>query len=209
MDFNSAVDLIIKDLGEASKIIDDLKKYSGVPEFQIELAKSKCKSAADVISTLKSTDAIQVDKKPEKEPEPVPEQHPAQELVSDFEIEEPVKTYKETESSIFADTFSQQPGTVHDQIGGRIEDGDLLGSIRYKHVVTLSEAIGVNDKFLFIREIFNGSPETYNQAITRLDDTSSFDDAKAVIMSYAGEIKENGAASQLLELMKRKFPGNE
>ena len=31
MDFNATIDLIIKDLKEASDIIDDLKKYPGVP----------------------------------------------------------------------------------------------------------------------------------------------------------------------------------
>ena len=45
MDFNATIDLIIKDLNDASAIIDDLKKYQGVPALQVELAKSKCKSA--------------------------------------------------------------------------------------------------------------------------------------------------------------------
>ena len=31
MDFNATIDLIIKDLREASDIIDDLKKYPGFP----------------------------------------------------------------------------------------------------------------------------------------------------------------------------------
>ncbi len=53
MDFNATIDLIIKDLEEARKIIDDLKKYPGVPVLQVELAKSKCKSAGEVISLLK------------------------------------------------------------------------------------------------------------------------------------------------------------
>jgi hypothetical protein len=53
MDFNSALDIIIKDLGEAAKIIDDLKNYSGVPAFQVELAKAKCRSAAEIITLLK------------------------------------------------------------------------------------------------------------------------------------------------------------
>jgi hypothetical protein len=54
MDFNATIDLIIKDLDEAREIIDDLKKYPGVPVFQVELAKSKCKSAGEVIALLKS-----------------------------------------------------------------------------------------------------------------------------------------------------------
>ena len=54
MDFNTTIDLIIKDLKEASEIIDDLKKYPGVPALQVELAKSKCRSAGEVISLLKN-----------------------------------------------------------------------------------------------------------------------------------------------------------
>ena len=54
MDFNATIDLIIKDLRDASDIIDDLKKYPGVPLLQVELAKSKCKSAGEVIALLKT-----------------------------------------------------------------------------------------------------------------------------------------------------------
>jgi hypothetical protein len=53
MDFNATIDLIIKDLDAAREIIDDLKKYPGVPVLQVELAKSKCKSAGEVIALLK------------------------------------------------------------------------------------------------------------------------------------------------------------
>ena len=53
MDFNATVDLIIKELNEVREIIDDLKSYPGVPALQVELAKSKCKSAAEVIGLLK------------------------------------------------------------------------------------------------------------------------------------------------------------
>jgi copper chaperone CopZ len=73
MDFNATIDLIIKDLNEASEIIDDLKKYPGVPALQVELAKSKCRSAGDVIALLKSLgDIIPVrnEKVQEKEKEP-------------------------------------------------------------------------------------------------------------------------------------------
>ena len=58
MDFKSTIDLIIKDLNEASEIIDDLKKYPGVPALQVELAKSKCRSAGEVIALLKNLSDI-------------------------------------------------------------------------------------------------------------------------------------------------------
>jgi hypothetical protein len=67
----------------------------------------------------------------------------------------------------------------------------------------------VNDKFLFIRELFDGNSESYEKAISSLDRSSSFADARAVIMSYAGNNMETEAIKQLLDLVKRKFPADE
>ena len=49
----------------------------------------------------------------------------------------------------------------------------------------------------------------YTQAISRLENAESIEDAKAVIMSYTGENNENEAVKQLLDLVKRKLPSNE
>ncbi|TAL80131.1 MAG: hypothetical protein EPN88_01515 [Bacteroidetes bacterium] len=76
-------------------------------------------------------------------------------------------------------------------------------------MTSLSEAIGVNDKFLFMREIFNDNKDAYAQAISRLDNAESLADARAVIMSYTGDSNENEAVKQLLDLVKRKLPANE
>jgi hypothetical protein len=67
----------------------------------------------------------------------------------------------------------------------------------------------VNDKFLFIREIFDGNKDAYTQAISRLDNAESLTDARAVIMSYTGDSNENEAVIQLLDLVKRKLTSNE
>ena len=67
----------------------------------------------------------------------------------------------------------------------------------------------MNDRFLFIREIFDGNKDAYTQAISRLDSAESLTDARAVIMSYTGDSDENKAVKQLLDLVKRKLPSNE
>ena len=88
MDFNSTIDIIIKDLDEARAIIDDLKKYEGVPALQVELAKSKCKSAGDIIALLKTMSDIlpagkevpaQPQPKPKTQPQPEPQPEPIHE----------------------------------------------------------------------------------------------------------------------------------
>ncbi len=232
MDFNATIDLIIKDLNDAREIIDDLKKYPGVPLLQIELAKSKCKSAAEVIALLKSIKESLPEKKEEvilphteiKDSESVKQPAFSKPQIPELsEIKEETKIItvapapsesknitskpqgKEPETVIMADRFSHLPGTFNEQLGSLKSEEDFTEILKSKPLSSLSEAIGINDQFLFIREIFNGDKVAYNHAITRLEDTKSINDAKAVIMSFVGEYNESHAVKQLLDLVKRKL----
>ena len=209
MDLNSTIDIIIKDLNEAREIIDDLKKYPGVPELQVELAKSKCKSASEVIALFKNLQAKitpPVQDKPQVKETVVtviPEVNPVAR-------EETVQTVKKpAESGIIADQFSNRPESFNEKLGNLKHDEDVLEILKTKPLSSLDEAIGVNDKFLFIREIFDGKTESYNQAIEKLESVGSLSDAMAVIMSYTGENTGNEAVKQLLDIIKRKFLAHE
>ena len=235
MDFNATIDLIIKDLNEASDIIDDLKKYPGVPALQVELAKSKCRSAGDVIALLKSikglvppvteTDhekqishdqaktyvpeevikAAQLPK--EKKKDPLPPVIPSPPVEIKPEPDDSVK--KPVETASVADKFSPILDLYDEQVSSHKIEKDLSDRLKAKQIASLSEAIGISDKFLFMGEIFNGNKEAYSQAITRLDKVESLTDARAIIMSYTGENAENEAVNQLLELVKLKLGADE
>jgi hypothetical protein len=241
MDFNATIDLIIRDLEEAREIIDDLKKYPGVPVLQVELAKSKCKTAGEVIALLKTIQnnviseekivqviqepvkkeviikkesasqkpeaSIAFGKAPATEGSPKPEIDNPKPLIKQDEHDQHVK--KKSESAIFADTFSHLSGSLNEQLGSRKADEDVSDLLKTKPLSSLTEAIGVNDRFLFIREIFHNNRDAYSQAISRLDNTESINDARAIIMSYTGDNNENEAVKQLLDLVKRKLPSNE
>ena len=196
MDFNATIDLIIKDLNEASEIIDDLKKYPGVPALQVELAKSKCRSAGDVIALLKSLgDTIPSEKVPVKDKPEKPESKGSQKKTAD--------------TPILADKFTSASDLYDEQSASIKAEKDLSDHLKVKSITSLSEAIGISDKFLFMGEIFDGNKDAYTQAISRLDKAESLQDAMAIIMSYTGENTENEAVVQLLELVKLKLPSNE
>ena len=236
MDFNSTIDLIIKELDEAREIIDDLKRYPGVPALQVELAKSKCKSAGEVIALLKNlSDNVAIakeesinEKQPvhsqedkvaparsatdnphreEKKKESKPVEFSSATIDMKEETKGPVK--KTAESTIIADKFSHLSNRFNEQLGSMKGDEDISDHLKVKPLTSLSEAIGINDRFLFIREIFDGNKDAYTQAISRLDAAENLPDAVAVIMSYTGEKSENEAVRQLLDLVKRKLPSNE
>lgn len=77
MDFNATIDLIIRELDEAREIINDLKNFPDAPLPEIELARAKCRNAAEIIALLKDHDKKEVAKqkpaeikKAEEKPEP-------------------------------------------------------------------------------------------------------------------------------------------
>jgi hypothetical protein len=223
MDFNATIDLIIKDLNEAREIIDDLKKYPGVPVLQVELAKSKCKSAAEVVALIKTLDdtlplareitspivpKLQTELKPlpQIQPQPQPQPKPKPQPKSQNKLQPKLKT---PESPIIADKFSHLSNRFNEQLGSMKSENDVKNILKTKQLSNLTDAIGVNDRFLYIREIFDGNKDAYHLAITRLDSVESMDDARAVIMSFTGDNDENEAVKQLLDLVKRKLSSNE
>jgi len=203
MDFISALDIIINDLKEAREIIDDLKNYPHVPAFQIELARSKCKSAEEVLTLLKTIQPLPGKVMPEEiEPEKPVIQAPAP--AAEDTPEKNTRPEKKSQP-IFADTFGKTSSIVNEQIGTRKKDDDISSVVKSKPVINLKDAIGINDKFLYIRELFEGNPSRYEEAITRLNETADLDEARTMIFALVDNDEENEVALQLFSLVKRKI----
>jgi hypothetical protein len=197
MDFNKTVDLIIRDLEEAREIIDDLKNYPGVPAIQIEMAKAKCRNAAELIALF-------------KDQPPLPKTDPEKEVIVSVPVKkEPVTVSRNQEAGIIADTFENLPDSLNTRLGSLRDDDQIPDYLKTKSLLNLSQSIGINDRFLFIRELFNDNSESFNQALSGIDEAKSLAEAKALIKSYAGEKYETETGKQFLDLVKRKFPGNE
>jgi hypothetical protein len=220
MDLCKTIDFIINDLRETRLIIDDLKNYPDVPLFQIELAKSKCKSAEDLITLLKDFKEI-------NSSESIPSDANQETAKVIERIEEPVETNiiednsrqiveslqpsasKKSGKAILSDRFRENTRSINEKIGNSQGKDDINSMLKGKPITSLADAIGINDKFYYIREIFSGNHTSYNEAIKKLNFVDNFDDGRAVIMSYTGNNEENEAVLQLLELVKRKISFNE
>jgi len=227
MDFNAAIELIIKDLNDACKIIDDFKSYPNVPELHIEFAKAKCKSSAEIIALLKKSE-IAVKKTPpeenknmekelltiekivveeEKVPEKIVkavEKQSTEEYVKEVK-DKPLTEKVQKPSSIIADSFSDMPARINEQLGNRKSKEDVTEIIKSKPISSLRSTIGLNDKFLMMREIFNGDKDKYEKTIAKLEVVASIADAKAIISEYSNRDDENEALVLLFDLVKRKL----
>ena len=72
-------------------------------------------------------------------------------------------------------------------------------------VASLREAIGLADKFMLIRELFDGNAEEYDNAIATLDKQPSFDDCIIYISENYTWSPSSAATKLVMELLERKY----
>lgn len=122
-----------------------------------------------------------------------------EEIVVTQDIESTIEEIKETE-------HTESHEVIGDVIAQR--DNSLNNSIQNKPIKDIKEAIGINDKYLFVNELFAGSMEKYNRSIDTLNDLQTLDGA----LIYLNELKielqwnsSNDAYKKLSSLVRRKY----
>lgn len=87
-------------------------------------------------------------------------------------------------------------------------DESVAEKLQHKKIADLKSVIGINEKFQFINELFEGSMNEYNVALDQINNFSSLDEA----ITYLANLKEvykwnsdNPIAANLQELVERRF----
>jgi len=105
--------------------------------------------------------------------------------------------------AVLGEVINHDKQTLADTI---VPPRDMASELRRSEPVTdLRRAIGINDKFLMIRDLFDGDARAYEAALDKLDAFGDFDDCMIYIAeNYAWNANSDGA-KLLMELLERKF----
>lgn len=83
---------------------------------------------------------------------------------------------------------------------------DIASELRRNEPVTdLRRAIGLNDKFLLIRDLFGGDAQAYERAVETLNDFDDLDDCMIFIAEHYAWNPNSDGAKLMMELLERKF----
>lgn len=139
---------------------------------------------------------------PQSAAEPVP----VSEMPAAAEPEEAQSGTKEAAASagaVLGEVINHDVQTLADMIAPR---RGMASELRLGEPVTdLRRAIGINDKFLLIRDLFGGDGEAYEEAIATLNAFDDFDECMIHIAeNYAWNPNSDGAKF-MMELLERKF----
>jgi len=128
-------------------------------------------------------------------------------------IEEPAGNSENDELELDEEV---EPVAGGQRLGDRIlkekSVNDLAGTgsnnLEYKisnsPVSSIQSAIGINDRYQYIRELFDGSAERFTEAITSLDNMKNIQDAVAYLqLNY--KWKKTETSLKFVNLVKRRF----
>lgn len=129
-------------------------------------------------------------------------------------ITEPIELPRETKISLEPANLDQkapQVLTINDILSGKTVQNESVAS-QLDHQQTISDVksiISLNDKLLFIKDLFNGYSLAYSEAIDLVNKANSFEAAEHFLKAnYAlknGWSQKQGTVDKLHEIISRKF----
>lgn len=121
-------------------------------------------------------------------------------LPEELEMEE--EDVAENPNKRLGDSFLKEK-SVNDLIAG--DSGKLEHKLSNRPVTSIQTSIGINDRFQFIRELFEGSAEDFTKTVTELDNMSNLKDAVSYLQLNF-KWKKNDTSLKFVNLVKRRFP---
>lgn len=81
---------------------------------------------------------------------------------------------------------------------------DLSSRLQTAPLVTIASGVGLNDRFLYIRELFQGNSDLYGKTVSKLDAAESLNDALDFIGRNFDWDKENSTVQKFIHLVHRR-----
>jgi hypothetical protein len=115
--------------------------------------------------------------------------------------------FAEMENNSIAEKFKDSKKSLHDVITSEKKEKTLADTI-HTPIADLRSGIGVNDRFLFINDLFKGSQQDYTSAIEEINGQGSFDDAILIINLMKEQYhwaETSEGLTRLISFVKRRF----
>lgn len=225
MNFELLIETINKDIQDIEKSIKNFKNRSSLPRVEIDLTLEKVRQLYDSLQSL-------IEKRPVEKTTP-PEDKPKN--INTFELEEnssdtdkniseasPVITkepgkkpeeelqikfgeQKNGKTEIIADRLQNGQSFRNESLRQQVSSKDLSSKLKSQPILDIGAAMGLNEKFSFIRELFNNDPDKFTETINILNNASNFNEAYSYLSDKFNWNMDDSQVQKLLDLTRRKL----
>ena len=136
--------------------------------------------------------------------------HLPEETKAEAKVEEKATAKSNEALDLFSAAISPEPVREKpaEKVTTKKTDESVVEKLSHKKINDLKSVIGINEKFQFINELFDGNMKEYTVALDQINNFSSTNEAN----NYLANLKEmykwdsdNSIAKQFTELVERKF----
>ncbi len=211
MDFNTALGIIRRDMEEARALLDQISELPGKHIAEIELARSRMRSASELLAIIPKM----LEEKEVVKAEVMKEEKIMAGVGAQTEEETQVRIEKEEETQVRAEVRETAKPILADKFSSTDRIGQMVTSVKQDELITsamhnrpisdIGAAIGINDKFYFIRELFSGDSKAYQDTIRRLNGAVSLGEAMKILDDSTVMGSDPAAQSSFVDVVRRKF----
>ena len=196
--------------------IKDIKKIIGITEHQTE-GKNPYQSFFDSIEEYKQTkktteapEALNIESVRAEEPNIIKEVVEVPAEAPKLEIKQEPALQTQAKPVIPSYSVSEEKNSTINDVMHNSTDSESLGDLyQKKKIENIRGNISLNQKFLFINNLFGGNSQIFNQAIDELEVCGSFQEAKdQMLKKYMPQFKwnlNNPETEEFLDLLKRRY----
>ena len=150
---------------------------------------------------------------PEPQPVRAPEPKPVISIRDDFSDDKrskkPVKAKPEpAKAAILADKLTPTDFVpINETLAQKNVGTDLSSKLQTAPIASIASGIGLNDRFLYVRELFKGDSNKYNRALKHLDTVDTLEEALDFITCHFDWNPKSEATQKFLKLVHRRHGG--
>lgn len=118
-----------------------------------------------------------------------------------------IDLFSSSQTTSIADKFKDVSKSVNEKILSEKEDKSIAAKMQKEQITDLKLAIGLNEKFLFINELFDGNMKEYTEAVDKLNSAESYENTMQLFEEIKNKYKwdeTSDAYKKFLDLLKRK-----
>lgn len=145
---------------------------------------------------------IQKIAEPEILPEPV---KPTKTKVANETVVKSSEKEPKKENRTLSDKFISRNSTLGETLNNIRSQNDVVTRLAKSPVTNLKNAISINDRIIFTKNLFKGSSEVFHSTIEEINKLKTLDEAMEILSGKIELNEEGPAIEKFMEILYRRF----
>lgn len=187
---------------------DEIIKQEEVKTVELKIETEPEKTEEKIVEVIQQSDekVFEPPLQPKEKPIEVIPQPEDKSIITKSDIKpEKSKTPEQKKSTL--DLFAETSNTIGDKFLEK-NDISIAANMSHNQIINIKKAIGINEKFLFINELFHGNMHDYNLALDKFNSYETVYEAGHFIDELKSKNNwktDENPFNQFVDIIKRKY----